>query len=636
MRIILTALLILGTQAFAQTKSYPALQVYPQPLMQGGNINIRYQPQKGNLNAKDRAVVAILVAFHEGDPVAYDTIMQPGKKGVLEAGFRLSDSVDAVVIRIVQGDQEDNNSGSGYFFTVLDKQGKEQHGTSGSLAMIYSGHFATGIKNTNTTLSEKYLRTYLQQVNINKKGLANYISLLTRIKDTAGICSTLNKYAQYRINSENDYFFLASMAERFCEDSALTARLQTAKQQQFPEGSWRFQAWYDSLMNTRLLNERIVWLKAFLMAYGKEDKPAMEYASRTMGDWTLSLAAREKNVSRFAEVESLLSNAPPIAKSSMASFYNTLAWECALQDTLLADAARYSGQSISIMRHLEQTLEEKSPMVSKISYLQELGYDRINYADTYGLILFKLGQYDSAAHYALQAASGRNWKDAEMNARCINALEKTKPAGEVLTYLDKVISNDAYTASMQAQYIRVATAAGIANPADRWTARIAEAREKRLGELRKEMSSKPAPLFTLSRMDGSSVSLESLKGKVVVLDFWATWCGPCIASFPGMQQVVDRSKEQQDVAIFFVNTWESGSDKTEKVKAFFRDNPYTFDVLMDNDRKVVSSYGVEGIPTKFIIDKQGRIRFTSVGYNGSTDKTVMEMEAMIEMAKHAD
>jgi peroxiredoxin len=152
------------------------------------------------------------------------------------------------------------------------------------------------------------------------------------------------------------------------------------------------------------------------------------------------------------------------------------------------------------------------------------------------------------------------------------------------------------------------------------------------------MINEPAPAFTLKDLDGKTVSLADLKGKTVIVDFWATWCGPCKASFPGMQMAVNKYKDDPNVKFLFVDTWENGDKYVDEVKKFITDNKYTFHVLIDEkvddgkQAKVISSYNVDGIPTKFIIDKNGNIRFKYVGYSGTPEKLVDEVTNMVDMA----
>jgi len=151
------------------------------------------------------------------------------------------------------------------------------------------------------------------------------------------------------------------------------------------------------------------------------------------------------------------------------------------------------------------------------------------------------------------------------------------------------------------------------------------------------MIKQPAPLFTLKDIQGKTVSLASLKGKTVVIDFWATWCGPCKMSFPGMQIAQNKYKDNADVVFLFIDTWETGSNYLPGVKRFIAENNYSFHVLIDEmgedkrQSKVISSYKVDGIPTKFIIDKNGDIRFKYVGFSGTTAAVVNEVTAMIDL-----
>lgn len=143
-----------------------------------------------------------------------------------------------------------------------------------------------------------------------------------------------------------------------------------------------------------------------------------------------------------------------------------------------------------------------------------------------------------------------------------------------------------------------------------------------------------APAFTLKDLDGKTVSLSDFKGKIVVLDFWATWCAPCKASFPAMKKVQERHPE---VKFLFIDTQEKPEGAHERVKKYITANKYPFHVLMDQPSEenpkmfeVLLAYKVDGIPTKFVIDANGRQRFTSVGFTSDTE-LINEMEAMIQL-----
>ncbi len=152
-------------------------------------------------------------------------------------------------------------------------------------------------------------------------------------------------------------------------------------------------------------------------------------------------------------------------------------------------------------------------------------------------------------------------------------------------------------------------------------------------EQKKKMINEAAPDFSLVDLAGNTVRLSDYRGKVVVVDFWATWCGPCKASFPAVQKVVDRYSSDDNVKFLFIDTRETVADKRQNAINFLEETKYTFHVLLDNDNKVYESFSVTGIPTKFVIDGKGNIRFNVVGVSGTTDEMIQELVSMIELAK---
>jgi len=131
--------------------------------------------------------------------------------------------------------------------------------------------------------------------------------------------------------------------------------------------------------------------------------------------------------------------------------------------------------------------------------------------------------------------------------------------------------------------------------------------------------------FNLQILSRGNASLANYKGKVIILNFWATWCPPCRAEMPSMELLYQRYKDA-GLEILAVNVRERASS----VFQFIRSNNYTFPVLLDNDGNVSSAYGIEAFPTSFIIDRRGKIIGRLIGsIQWDTPQVIAAFDALL-------
>jgi thiol-disulfide isomerase/thioredoxin len=135
----------------------------------------------------------------------------------------------------------------------------------------------------------------------------------------------------------------------------------------------------------------------------------------------------------------------------------------------------------------------------------------------------------------------------------------------------------------------------------------------------------PAPAFTLASRGGGEVSLADLKGQVVMINFWASWCGPCRQEFPALDQIYAKYRPM-GFTLVAINV---ESEKADAEK-FLGATPVSFPILFDPDNAVSGQYGVSAMPTTVLVDRQGRVRWQHRAYKpGDEAKYIEQVRAAL-------
>jgi peroxiredoxin len=135
-----------------------------------------------------------------------------------------------------------------------------------------------------------------------------------------------------------------------------------------------------------------------------------------------------------------------------------------------------------------------------------------------------------------------------------------------------------------------------------------------------------APSFTLPSRSGDTVSLEQLHGKVVMLNFWASWCGPCRTEMPLLEQMHKRYS-----SLGFTLLGVNVEANTADAERWLKDTPVSFPVLFDRDSKVSKLYNVSAMPSTVFIDRKGNIRYLHKGYKpGDESEYLNQVRALLK------
>lgn len=143
------------------------------------------------------------------------------------------------------------------------------------------------------------------------------------------------------------------------------------------------------------------------------------------------------------------------------------------------------------------------------------------------------------------------------------------------------------------------------------------------------VSNGAAPQFTLQPITEGSVPTGAIPGKILVLDFFATWCSPCVAELPELQWVRADLQNIRDIDFVLVGT-NKGGDTPERVRAFAQRRHISLPVAFDPEQKTMHAFGLDGFPTLVVIDRTGHVRLTHTGYNSSETSFHQDLTGLLQ------
>ncbi len=250
-----------------------------------------------------------------------------------------------------------------------------------------------------------------------------------------------------------------------------------------------------------------------------------------------------------------------------------------------------------------------------------------------GILSYKLGDKNEAIKWLTEVKSNlNNLKSKELLvkiAETYKAMKDESTAQQFLGMAYKVAPFDAHLTDLLKKSVNDAGG----KDAD-FKRKIAELdkewKETHFDDLKKIVLDLPFPDFQIVDMNKKPLTAADLKGKIVVMDLWATWCKPCLAFFPYLQVIYDKYKDDKDVVFVILNS-ASGNTFEDAFNWVDKNKDYSFPFYYNQDKKMGAKLDVTTIPTTFILDKNSKIRFKKVGNEG--EKAMPQLDAMIEFIK---
>lgn len=632
----------------------------PQKPLPGQTIEITYDPT-GTPLAGQKDVHAIVYAYNNYRWQTSDLSFKPAANNKFNATLALDKSFGLVSLKFVAGDSTDNSNDMSYTIMAAAPAGSPYNapGAYAGWGLLRANRFGYGIpgyfkkepKLTDTAFyywmnneitrhpkesSEELAVPFAQGVLVYQKEAA-----IPRIRN---VINFLNKQGGEENLLKIRKIYATVLGQKTSVDS-----LDEVMVKEFPKGNVAALRAYKHMNQERDYNKKSALAEQFLA-----DFPASQANKQFDSDNNISYSSVYQTL---VILNVMNKNYDIIKKYINEMSYSTLiniyykVIQIAHDRKDVADEKLYPYAKLIVDRMdlLRSQKPDEYWYLSPLEWQKQFdGYFASSVLITQVNLLLNTGHYDDALKYAQVAQESLKYKRAPLNNDEVVLLKQKGKTAAVNDILIKSMYENQATPEMidmlKANYIaQYKTEEGF----DKYLESLKNAALAVAHNAKMEMINKDMPNWSMYDAAGKLISFKDLRGKTIVMDFWATWCVPCKASFPGMKLAVEKYKNDPTVEFYFVDTEERTADYKAQVNKFIKDNKYPFHVLFDNKVKggkiteevynsICKAFTISGIPQKLIIDKKGKLRFIAVGYNGSASELADEISTMVEMTKKAD
>jgi thiol-disulfide isomerase/thioredoxin len=603
----------------------------PKSPLPGEDITVVYDPSETNLAS---ATAIEMVAYLYSKEIIETKGIRMRKAGDIWQGpLTTSEETRGVIIKFRNGQKVDDNQKKGYSIFMTTEKGDSVAGAKAGLATVLLSAMDIGFSINSQIALDYFEEDFKLYPNIKREYLRSYIEALTSVRKEEGTKLAIQELDSLAADSNlaiEDIRALADLNERL-ERPEISRKFYSLLRERDPGNDVIQFLDAQECQNTPDIGKKIELMNKFRDNYSHD---AWMYTGFIFIEDIIRAYVKKGEYTKALEF--LRNSSVAATPSTFQRLASTM-----MEKNIDLDAAEElaaTAVAVNCLRRETRIGQYRRPRLTEEEWQEYCNSSLSRVLAFYGSVLKRLNKLREAFDVYSEAIRLGGNDDRELNEEYAEALVMTKDPKAALGELEKIITSGEYTPNvtnlLKGAYIKDKGSESGLDVYLKGLEKVANDSFKRktLDSLIEEQ----APEFALMDLSGKTVSLSELKGNVIVLDFWATWCGPCIASFPGMNKALDNYKNDPEVQFLFVDTMEHETDEgTIKKNAaeMMGKNNYPFQVILDNEGETAKAYGISSIPTKVIIDKEGNIRYRSIGYSGDIDRLVEELSIVIDSIK---
>jgi len=569
-----------------------------------------------------------------------------------------------IALKFYQGMEEtvehiDNNNNSGFMVTPLTAQRKKKPGAAIAPALLTMPRLGSGILNyvsdfTHSLSADELGQALKEESEIAGSDVKNYLDAyfaMQRVIKGNAFASEMAAWVDrflHRTDLTENHLVTVQRLLRFSlkniEKADSLSKIIVAK---YPNGAYaRLDAFTSNMKDPKNNKAAILAGESFLQKFPysewlkhPDEQEFIYYELYRM------LSAAYFDTRNFKEFQNLI---PQLNFKILNEMYRWNIERTYMFKSLKNDSIYMVAQPL--MTEMVKKLRDGS-MASNGFYTKEKALDQAQTEMEKRLmihisLLADLGKNREALSYLDYFKAENLLKDPDLNDTHLRILENLKfDKVKIRTFMENCVSHNTVSPSMY-EKLRADYLSRKEDPQkfDDYIASLKSSvmKEQLHQQIEKDLTNASLPDFDLEDLKGNIIHSTAWKDKIVVLDFWATWCRPCIRALPGMQIVVDKYANDPTVLFYFVGTMQTGNYK-EKTEMFIKQEGFRLNFVYDcvnpdtgeqnaGFSKFAKLFNSSGVPRKVIV-KNGVIRYTTEGYSGSASKLADELSAVIELLK---
>ncbi len=627
--LIIMAFLLVNISARLQAAG--SLEITPERPKEFGMISLSFQPD-GRFGNSD-SLLAFIYCFSEFKPMpdAYEIplLKLPGQSE-FTGKFLLPDFTVFGMIKVfgyrTGKVMIDDNQGKMWDFLVLLDSEKLLRGANSKAGLSYMGNMP---ENFSRTVDFRKALAYLEKEtkaypnNIQAQiGLTSLKLDLKRISydDFTKILEKLTK-KRFDLGNEND-IRAVSRALRTLNKSKQADKLERRFAEKYPDSKLAEESYLSKLSAAESFKEFTKLSVEFFDKY-----PSSNSRQRIFSAFVTSFL----QLNKLGQLMNILENidyVPPTVYSQIAGevisnskltpgFNKNQRYEMAIKIYNLA----MKGINEENFRDVDNRLKPSYLTPGEWAIQREHVYGGI-YETRGNIYLLQQDTANAVKTYRQAIESQGSLSGVKLFEKIISLLNGTGDEKAALEYCNGAILRSMQTANLLKQHKKLSEkllSLGGREYKNYLDSLQKQAKAIRLEKLKYQAISLPEVTGVFGRLNGTFLDIEDIRGKIIMLTFWSTWCGPCKSMFPAIEALYGFYADSSDVVIASVNLWEQEGDREEILREFLKETEANFPIYIDQTDVIPRKYGIMGLPTTVFIDRAGTIRFKVIGFTNEDD-----------------